>query len=218
MGMRANEQKTMWVVVLTALTMVVEIGFGISTNSMALLADGIHMGSHVFAIGLSWLAYVFVRKLSKRETFKGNADKILSLSGYSSALILFVFVFVIVVEAFGRFFEPSEIDYSEAITVAIIGMIVNIISAFMLHHKEHETDHNIKAAYFHVLADALTSLAAIVGLFAAMWLDVPLIDPIVALASSAVIIKWSVGLLKESGRALLDIGLPADHHHHTHHH
>ena len=121
----------MWVVILTAVTMVVEIIFGLTTKSMALLADGIHMGSHVLAIGLSWIAYVIVRKVSKGKKFSGNSDKILSLSGYSSGLMLLIFAVVILVEAAERFYNPVAIVYKEAILVATIGLMVNIASAFL---------------------------------------------------------------------------------------
>jgi cation diffusion facilitator family transporter len=200
-----KERKTLWVVLLTAITMLVEIFYGLTTNSMALLADGIHMGSHVFAIGLSWLAYIAVRKLAAKDSFTGNSSKILSLSGYSSGLILLLFAVFILVEAFERFFVPQNIAYNEAILVAVIGLIVNLISAVLLHHKHDDSDHNIKAAYLHVLADALTSISAIAGLVAARTWDIPFIDPLVAIVSSAVIIKWSVGLLKSSGKVLIDI-------------
>lgn len=200
-----HERKTMLVVILTAITMVVEIAFGLTTKSMALLADGIHMGSHVLAIGLSWVAYIIVRRVSKNENFTGNTDKILSLSGYSSGLMLLIFAIVILVEAFQRFLNPVEIVYSEAIIVAIIGLIVNIASAFILHHDHDHSDHNIKAAYLHVLADALTSVSAILGLVAAMIWNIPFIDTIAATISSFVIIKWSYDLLKDTGKVLLDI-------------
>jgi cation diffusion facilitator family transporter len=200
-----KERKTLWVVLLTAITMLVEIFYGLTTNSMALLADGIHMGSHVFAIGLSWLAYIAVRKLAAKDSFTGNSSKILSLSGYSSGLILLLFAVFILIEAFERFYVPQNIAYNEAIIVAIIGLIVNLISAVLLHHKHDDSDHNIKAAYLHVLADALTSISAIAGLVAARTWDIPFIDPLVAIVSSAVIIKWSVGLLKSSGKVLIDI-------------
>jgi cation diffusion facilitator family transporter len=208
------ENKTMWVVFLTAITMVVEIIFGLTTNSMALLADGIHMGSHVLAIGLSWLAYVIVRKVSKSRKFTGNSDKILSLSGYSSGLMLLIFAVVILVEATQRLYNPQDIVYKEAILVAIIGLLVNIASAFLLHHKHEHSDHNIRAAYLHVIADALTSLSAILGLTAAMIWGIPFIDTIAAIISSLVIVKWSIGLLKDSGKVLLDI----DHDHDGHRH
>jgi cation diffusion facilitator family transporter len=210
------ENKAMWVVLLTAVTMVVEIIFGLTTKSMALLADGIHMGSHVLAIGLSWVAYIIVRKVSKSEKFTGNSDKILSLSGYSSGLMLLIFAVVIMVEAIQRFYNPVDIVYKEAILVAIIGLLVNIASAFILHHKHEHSDHNIRAAYLHVIADALTSVSAILGLTAAMIWDIPFMDTIAALLSSLVIIKWSVGLLKDSGKVLLDIN--QNHHEHEHHH
>ncbi|NCA79341.1 MAG: cation transporter [Sphingobacteriia bacterium] len=211
------EHKTLWVVLLTAITMVVEIIFGLTTKSMALLADGIHMGSHVLAIGLSWLAYVIVRKVSKSNKFTGNSDKILSLSGYSSGLMLLIFAIVIMVEAVQRFYNPMTIAYKEAILVAIIGLIVNIASAFILHHKHEYSDHNIRAAYLHVIADALTSVSAILGLTAAWIWDIPFIDTIAALISSFVIIKWSIGLLKDSGKVLLDID-KINHEHGHHHH
>ncbi|KOH47001.1 cation diffusion facilitator family transporter [Sunxiuqinia dokdonensis] len=201
----SHEKKTLWVVLLTAVTMVVEIIFGLTTKSMALLADGIHMGSHVLAIGLSWVAYIVVRKVSRSEKFNGNSEKILSLSGYSSGLLLLIFAFVIMVEAIQRFYYPVDIVYKEAILVATIGLVVNIASAFLLHHDHEHSDHNIRAAYLHVIADALTSLSAILGLTAAMIWDIPFIDTIAAIISSLVIIKWSVGLLKQSGAALLDI-------------
>ena len=202
------ERKTMWVVLLTAITMVVEIIFGITTRSMALLADGIHMGSHVLAIGLSWIAYILARRLSSNGQFKGNTSKILSLSGYSSGLMLLIFAFVIIAEAVQRFMNPVDIVYREAILVAIIGLIVNIVSAFLLHHEHDDSDHNIRAAYLHVIADALTSVSAIIGLTAAMVWDIPFIDTIAAIISSLVIVKWSVGLLKDSGKVLLDIEKP----------
>lgn len=211
------ENKTMWVVLLTAVTMVVEIIFGLTTKSMALLADGIHMGSHVLAIGLSWVAYIIVRKVTKSEKFKGNSGKILSLSGYSSGLMLLIFAVVIMIEAIQRFYNPVDIVYKEAILVAIIGLIVNIASAFILHHKQEHSDHNIRAAYLHVIADTLTSVSAILGLTAAMIWDIPFIDTLAALISSFVIIKWSVGLLKDSGKVLLDIDQNNQKHEHHHH-
>ena len=202
---RKHESKTLWVVLLTAVTMVVEIVFGISTKSMALLADGIHMSSHVLAIGLSWFAYVMVRKLSQNSKFSGNTAKILSLSGYTSGILLFVFAIYIVVEAIGRLYSPVTIAYNEAIVVACVGLAVNVASAFLLHHDHEHSDHNIKAAYLHVIADALTSLSAIGGLIAAMVWNIPFIDTIAALISSVVILKWAYGLLRDTGKALLDI-------------
>jgi len=199
-----NEHKTRWVVLLTAVTMVVEITFGMLTNSMSLLADGIHMGSHVIAIGLSWLAYVFVRRVSKSNRHNVNTDKILSLSGYSSGLMLLTFAFVILFEAVSRFYNPMQIQFKEAIVVAIIGLIVNIVSAFLLHHDHEHSDHNIKAAYMHVIADALTSVTAIIGLTVAMIWNILWLDSVGAIISSVVIVRWSIGLLRDSGKVLID--------------
>jgi cation diffusion facilitator family transporter len=198
-----NRRRTGWVVMLTAVTMVVEIIAGWLTGSMALLADGIHMGSHVLAIGLSWAAYVVVQRLSSNPSFTGSKDKVLTLSGYTSGLILLIFAGMIIAGAVGRFVNPRVIEYREAIMIAFIGLSVNILSAFMLHHDKEEKDNNIRAAYLHVLADAVTSVAAIIGLVAAMIWGLPYIDAIAALVSSAVIIKWSLGLLRDSGRELI---------------
>lgn len=200
-----HEKKAGFVTALTAVTMFVEIFFGLTSNSMALLADGIHMGSHVLAIGLSWIAYKVVRRLDNNENFNGNSKKILSLSGYSSGLLLLIFAFVILAEAIKRLFQPMTIHFDEAIFVAIIGLAVNIVSALLLHHKHEQSDPNIRAAYLHVLADALTSVTAIIGLTGAMIWNIVWLDALGAILGSFVIIRWSVGLLKDSGKVLLDI-------------
>jgi cation diffusion facilitator family transporter len=198
-----NKRRTGWVVILTAVTMIIEIIAGWLTGSMALLADGIHMGSHVLAIGLSWAAYVLVQRLSANPSFTGNREKVLTLSGYTSGLILLIFAGMIIAGAIGRFVNPRVIEYKEAILIAIVGLGVNILSAFLLHHDHDEGDTNIRAAYLHVLADAVTSVAAIAGLTAAMIWGLPYIDAIAALISSAVIIRWSIGLLRDAGRDLI---------------
>jgi len=198
------ERKTRLVVLLAAVTMIVEIFFGLRTNSMALLADGIHMGSHVLAIGLSWIAYVIVRRVSSDKKFTGDSNKILSLSGYTSGLILLIFAVVILFEAVQRLIVPSDIQFREAIVVAVIGLLINIISAFILHHEHEHSDHNIRAAYLHVIADALTSITAIAGLTAALIWNIIWFDALGGMLSSFVIIKWSVSLMKDSGRVLLD--------------
>jgi cation diffusion facilitator family transporter len=209
-----HERRAGFVTGLTAVTMAVEIFFGLTSNSMALLADGIHMGSHVLAIGLSWLAYIAVRRLDNKENFKGDSKKILSLSGYSSGLLLLIFAFVIMGEAIKRIYHPMEIHFKEAILIAFIGLAVNIVSAILLHHRHEQSDINIRAAYLHVLADALTSVTAIIGLTGAMIWNIVWLDAAVAILGSLIIIRWSVGLLKDSGKALLDINSP----HHEHHH
>jgi cation diffusion facilitator family transporter len=199
------EKKTLWVVLLTALTMVVEIFVGLSSKSMALLADGIHMGSHVLAVGLSYIAYVIVRRLTAKGDYKGKTENILSLSGYSSGLFLLVFAVFILIEAIQRFMHPELINFNDAIYVAIIGLLVNIASAILLHHDHEDSDHNIRAAYLHVIADALTSVGAIIGLIAAMVWNIMWVDTLAAVVSSIVIIKWSIGLLLDTGKKLLAI-------------
>ena len=198
-----EEKKTAFVVFFSAATMVLEIFFGLFSNSMALLADGIHMGSHVLAIGLIWGAYILVRHLQKKKNNATDSEKVLSLSAYTSGILLLVFALFIVVEAIERFFTPIvEIKYMEAMVVAVIGIVVNIICAFILHEKHGEGDYNSHSAYLHVLADALTSLGAILGLICAMIWNIIWIDTVVALVCSLVIIRWAKRLLTDTGKAL----------------
>ena len=202
-GKSQSERKTAFVVLFSAATMVLEIIFGLFSKSMALLADGIHMGSHVLAIGLSWGAYVLVRRLERKHTENVDKDKVLSLSAYTSGVLLLVFALFIIVEAVERFFTPAvEIRYAEAMVVAAIGMVVNIICAIVLHDKHEHEDYNRYSAYLHVLADALTSLGAIFGLVCAMIWNVIWIDTLVALVCSLVIIRWAKNLLFDTGKAL----------------
>ena len=198
-----NEKKTAFVVLFSAATMVLEIIFGLFSKSMALLADGIHMGSHVLAIGLSWGAYILVRHLEKKDTHQVDTEKVLSLSAYTSGILLLVFALFILVEAAERFFSPAvEIRYTEAMIVAAIGMVVNIICAFVLHDAHGHQDYNRHSAYLHVLADALTSLGAIFGLICAMIWNIIWIDTLVAVVCSLVIIRWARNLLFDTGKAL----------------
>ena len=198
-----SEKKTAFVVLFSAATMVLEIFSGLISKSMALLADGIHMGSHVLAIGLSWGAYVLVRHLEQKKSDNIDGGKVLSLSAYTSGMLLLIFALFIIAEAIERFFSPAvEIRYIEAMIVAAIGMVVNIICAFVLHERHGHEDYNRHSAYLHVLADALTSLGAIFGLVCAMIWDIIWIDTIVALICSLVIIRWSKNLLFDTGKAL----------------
>ena len=208
-----GEKKTAFVVLFSATTMVLEIIFGLYSKSMALVADGIHMGSHVLAIGLSWGAYVLVRHLQKKKSNNVDNDKVLSLSAYTSGVLLLIFALFIIVEAIERFINPvGEIRYIEAMIVAVVGMIVNLICALVLHEKhehkhghshghEHE-DYNRHSAYLHVLADALTSLGAIFGLICAMIWNITWIDTLVAFICSIVIVRWAKKLLLDTGRVL----------------
>jgi cation diffusion facilitator family transporter len=200
------EQRTRIIVVLTAITMVVEISFGYYTNSMALLADGWHMGSHVFALGLTWIAYVISRKFADSENFRFDRDRFLSLTGYTSALVLLGFAFFVGYESVHRFISPMPIRYMEAVIVASIGLVVNIVSAWYLHHDHEHHDHNIRAAYLHVLADGLTSIAAIIALTGGMLFNLPALDSVGGIICSLVIVKWSYNLIWSSVKNLIGFG------------
>lgn len=200
----SHEKRTRWVVYLTAITMIAEIIFGYWTNSMALLADGWHMASHVFALGLTWIAYVVARKYAHAEKFSFNSKKLLALSGFTSAVVLQIMAILMAVESIQRFMNPMVIKFNEAIYVAIIGLIVNGMSAFFLHHNHEHHDHNIRSAYLHVLADGLTSLTAIIALLAGKYFNLYSLDSISGIISSLVITKWAIDLMKGSGRDLID--------------
>lgn len=199
-----HESRTKWVVLLTAITMVAEIGFGYYTNSMALLADGWHMSSHVLAIGLTWFAYWVARRNHDNPRFVAGTGKILALSGYTSALLLQVIAIWMAIESVARFLNPQEIMFGEAIVVAVVGLIVNAVSAVMLHHKREDSDHNIRAAYLHVIADALTSLTAIAALTAGWLWKIYALDAVSGVICSIIITKWAYDLAKNSGKDLLD--------------
>lgn len=199
-----HEQKTKWVVLLTAITMVAEIGFGYYTNSMALLADGWHMSSHVLAIGLTWFAYAVARRNHDNPRFGAGTGKILALSGYTSALLLQIIAIWMAIESVARFLKPQEIMFGEAIVVAVVGLLVNALSAVVLHHKAEHSDHNIRAAYLHVIADGLTSLTAIAALTAGWIWRIYSLDALSGIICSLVITKWAFGLAANSGKELLD--------------
>lgn len=202
-----GEKKTAFVVTFSAVTMVLEIFIGLFSRSMALLADGIHMGSHVLAIGLSWGAYVLVRKLERKQANQVSSEKVLALSAYTSGVLLLMFAIFIIVEAVERFFAPAvEIRYVEAMIVAAVGMIVNLVCAFVLHDKHGHDDYNRHSAYLHVVADALTSVGAIFGLVCAMIWNIVWIDTVVVLVCSCVIIRWAKNLLLDTGKFLTTKG------------
>lgn len=202
-----HEQRTRWVVYLTAVTMVIEILFGYWTNSMALLADGWHMASHVFALGLTWIAYVVARKFSQTDKFSFNKKKLLALSGFTSAVVLQIVAIVMAIESVNRLLNPLTIKFNEAIFVAIVGLAVNGLSAFFLHHNHEHHDHNIRSAYLHVLADGLTSITAVIALTAGMYYNLYSLDSISGIISSIVITKWAIDLMRGSGRDLIDYKL-----------
>lgn len=199
-----HEQRTRWVVYLTAATMVLEISSGYWTNSMALLTEGYHMASHVFALGLTWIAYVYSRKFSKSEHYSFNKKKMLALSGFTSALILQIIAIIMAVEAFSRFLNPLKIKFSEAIFVALFGLLINVLSAFFLHSDYENHDPNIRSAYIHVLADGITSVTAILALLAGMLYNLYFLDSISGIISSFVITKWAIDLMRGAGKDLID--------------
>lgn len=206
---KANERKTMAVIILTFVTMGVEISTGIVTGSMALLADGWHMGTHAMALGITWFAYIMARRYGKSSTFSFGTGKFGILAGYTSALFLGATAIYMLVESTIRFLNPVNIGFNEAIIVAIIGLLVNILSVWMLHgnedhHHDHHHDHNLKAAYLHVLADALTSVLAIIALLAGKYFGLVFLDPVMGLVGGVLIGSWAWGLLKSSGLILLD--------------
>ena len=199
-----SETKTRWVLMLTVATMILEILFGYYANSMALTAEGWHMSTHVFAMGLTWLAYFFSRKYAQSERISFQRDKLLSLSGYTSAIILQVIAIVMAIESFQRIIHPLPIKFSEAIFVAVIGLVVNVISAKLLHHDHDHGDHNIRAAYIHVLADGVTSLTAIIALTIGLYFNIYWLDAVSGLIGSVVITSWAIQLIKGAGSGLIE--------------
>lgn len=201
---QSKERRTGFVVVFTLLTMIAEISVGLFSHSMALFADGVHMGSHVLVIGLNWGAYVLVRHLERSRPESYDSGRILSLSAFASGIFLLLLAVFIVVEAAGRLSSGSGAigSYPFALSVAGVGLVVNIVCAAILHGRKGDTDYNIHAAYLHILADALTEIGAIFGIVCAMVWGITWIDAVVAVASSAVVIRWAWRLLWDTGRAL----------------
>ena len=214
-----GERNTRRVIVLTLSMMIIEIIAGYMFGSMALLADGWHMGTHAVALGITAFAYFYARKHSDNPNYSFGTGKVGVLGGFSSAVVLAVIALLIGVESIQRLVSPLPIRFNEAIMVAFIGLVVNVISAFLLqgkhqHHHEHQAhahghtrkfrDHNIRAAYFHVLADALTSLLAIIALFTGKAFGWVWMDPIMGIVGALIISRWSYGLLVDSGKVLLD--------------
>jgi cation diffusion facilitator family transporter len=221
---QAGEKKSRIVLAITALTMVVEIVGGTLFGSMALLADGWHMMTHVAAFAITLFAYAYARKNRDNPDFSFSTGKVSSLGGFASAIALGVVALMMGMESIERLFTPTEIHFNQAIFVAIIGLIVNGVSVFLLHdhhgheheHKHgehdhhHEHDHNLAAAYFHVLADTLTSILAIGALIIGKWLGWKWPDPVMGIVGALIITKWAIALLKQSSRILLDRSASAD--------
>ncbi len=219
-GSAAAERSTWIVAWLTAVTMVVEIAAGWWFNSMALLADGWHMSSHTLAIGLSAMAYAAARRYAGDSRFAFGTWKIEVLSGFASAIFLLGIAAMMVVGSVERIISPQPIHYREAMLVAVLGLIVNLVCALILnrgqchaghahdhahhHAHDHHQDLNMKAATIHVLTDALTSALAIVALAGAWLYGWGWLDPAVGIAGAILIALWAKGLLIETGKVLLD--------------
>jgi len=210
-----GEIRTIQVLILTAITMLIEIIAGYSYGSMALLADGWHMGTHVAAFSITLFAYQYARRYANSAQFSFGTGKVNVLGGFASAIALAVVALMIGLESIQRLFSPHEIQFNEAIIVAILGLVVNLVSAWLLqgagHHHGHNHDHdhqhqdyNLKAVYFHVLADALTSVLAIIALLIGKYSGITWLDSIMGLVGMVIIMRWAYGLLQESSGILLD--------------
>lgn len=199
----SQEKRTAFVVVFTFVMMLAEVVVGLLSHSMALFADGVHMGSHVLVVGLNWAAYVLVRRLESKGTTQYDSDKILNLSAFTSGIFLILMAVFIIVEAIERLTSNEGfLNYGFALSTAIVGLIANTISASVLHGHHGTTDYNSHAAYLHVLSDALTEIGAIIGLLCAMFWNITWIDSLVAVVSAIVVLRWAKRLLWDTGRAL----------------
>src|SRR5258705_9596944 len=216
-GHARAEARTRFVVYLTAAFMVVEIVAGVVYGSMALLADGGHMATHVGALGLAAWAYWMARRHAQNRRFPFGSGELGDLAAFSSALILGLISIGVAVESVTRLYTPVAIQYREAFLVAVLGLVVNIVSAVMLkddhsghdhaadpHDQQHQ-DHNLRAAYVHVIADAATSVLAIAALGLGAAFGWRALDPIVGLLGAAVIARWSIQLVQQTSLVLLDV-------------
>lgn len=215
----ASERRVRWVAALTFVTMIVELIVGYSSGSLALVADGWHMASHAGALGVAAVAYWFARARAHHASFAFGTGKVNALVGYTNAALLAAVVVEMTTEAVRRLWHPEAIDFAGAVPVAVLGLVVNIVSVLLLQgtHEEHEEghahacehehnhDHNFRAAYMHVVADIITSVAALLALVGARYLGVAALDPIVALAGGVLIARWAASLCIASARQLLDI-------------
>ncbi|MBS1191885.1 MAG: cation diffusion facilitator family transporter [Rhodocyclaceae bacterium] len=218
---RAGERGTRWVVAITAAMMVVEIVAGWWFNSMALLADGWHMSSHAVAIGLSAFAYAAVRRYARDRRFAFGTWKIEVLAGFASAIFLIEVAATMALGSFERLWNPRPIDFGDAIIVAVLGLVVNLACALILHrahehhhghhdhhsHKVHGRRHddlNLRSAYLHVIADAATSVLAIAALLGGMLYSWNWLDPAMGVVGAVLVGKWAWGLVMATSRILLD--------------
>ena len=215
---RPGEFRTLLVITLTASMMIVEIAAGIAFGSMALLADGLHMGSHAVALSINAFAYVYARRHAHNERYSFGTGKVNTLGGYTGAILLAVFATMMAFESITRLIEPVEIAFNQAIFVAVVGLIVNGASVLILgmdhdhnhDHHHHHHDHNLKSAYLHVLADALTSLLAIFALLIGKYFGAIWMDPLMGIVGAILVARWSFSLLKTTSTIILDEQASAD--------
>lgn len=215
-----REKRTLFVIIFTLAAMILEIAYGYITHSMALLADGYHMSTHALALFLTYIAYILIRKFKNSPKFKNGTDKIGSLAAYTSSLFLGLTGLWIIFEAFNRLINPLMINFNDAIVVAFIGLIVNGACILIMegkhshthkhhHNRTHEhtcdKDYNFKAAYFHILADAMTSVFAIIALFAGKYFGIFSLDSLIGILGGVIILKWAFGLLKNTVKELIDM-------------
>jgi cation diffusion facilitator family transporter len=213
------ERRTRIVIGITATMMVVEIAAGMAYNSMALLADGWHMSTHVAAFLITALAYYFSRRHSRDPRYSFGTGKMGVLGGFGSAIVLSIIALLMAGESVHRFFVPVPIHFNQAIGVAVVGLLVNLVCALIFkdaqhhhHHGDGQHDHrhhhhhdlNLRAAYLHVLADALTSVTAIAALTAGKFLGWSWLDPVMGIVGSAVVSVWAYGLVRDTSGILLD--------------
>ncbi len=216
------ERNTRWAVALTAIMMTVEIIGGWVFNSMALLADGWHMSSHTLALGLSVLAYSAARRFAHDKRFAFGAWKIEVLAGYSSAMLLVGVAILMLYQSAERLISPTPIHYDQAIAIAVVGLCVNLACAWLLkddhdhhhhddhdHHHDHHHDLNLRSAYLHVVADAATSVLAIFALFGGKLWGASWLDPLMGIVGAGLVATWAYGLLRDTGRVLLDAEMDA---------
>ena len=215
---RDGERRTIIVIILTSIMMVVEIAAGFLFGSMALLADGLHMASHAVALGINAFAYVYARRHAHDPRFSFGTGKVNALGGLIGAILLAVFALTMAWESVGRIVSPIQIAFNQAIFVAVLGLLVNGVSVIVLgvrhthssdqlkasHASHHRQDHNLRSAYLHVLADALTSLLAIFALLTGKYFGLVWMDPLMGIVGATLVARWSIGLLVSTSGVLLD--------------
>tara|TARA_R110001592_G_scaffold363371_1_gene685813 strand:+ start:467744 stop:468682 length:939 start_codon:yes stop_codon:yes gene_type:complete len=216
---KPGESRTLIVIGITAVMMVVELFAGVLFGSMALLADGLHMASHAVALSITAFAYIYARRNARNRIYSFGTGKVNALGGFTGAVLLAIFAIIMGFESVVRILNPVEIVFNQAIFVAALGLVVNGACVFILgggdgHHHDHgpghthHHDHNLKSAYLHVMADALTSVLAIVALLAAKYLGLIWMDPVMGIVGAILVARWSYGLLGTTSAVLLDRQAP----------